>query len=70
MSNPVFLFVMANGDLWFGNNRDALPSGTVTGIYHVNSDAKLQKLGSLSGTINSSLVASNSSTGFYGKQLT
>ena len=69
MSNPVFLHVMSNGDLWFSNNRDQVPTGTITGTYHINSDAKFQKIGTLSGTISSSLVAGSSSAGLYGKQI-
>ena len=70
MSNPFFLIVMSDGKLYFTNNRDRVPAGTVTGIYHINSDANFQLIGTLSGTFSSNLVAGSSSTGFYGKQLT
>jgi hypothetical protein len=63
MSVPIFLHVMSNGDVWFSNNFSDTPSGTVTATYRVNSDAKFQKLGTLSGTFNSSLAA----TGATGK---
>jgi hypothetical protein len=64
MSHPVFIHVMSNGDLWFSNNLQDTPVGTVTGTYRVGSDASFQKLGTLSGTFSSSLVAG----GANGKQ--
>lgn len=68
MSNPVFLHVMSTGDLWVSNNPNDTPSGTVTGTYKINSDAAFQKIGTLSGTINSSLAASGK-TGKQGKEI-
>lgn len=70
MSCPIFLHIMANGDMYFCNNRDQVPTGTIAGTYHINSDASFQKIGTLSGVINSSLVAGSSHVGLYGKQLT
>lgn len=69
MSAPVFLHIMSNGDIWVSNNINDTPSGTVTGTYRFNSDAKFQKIGTLSGTFSSSLVA-GSSTGKSGKEIT
>lgn len=69
MSIPVFLHVMSNGDLWISNNPNDTPSGTVTGTYRFISDAKFQKIGTLSGTISSSLAASGK-TGKQGTEIT
>jgi hypothetical protein len=69
MSVPVFLHVMSNGDLWVSNNVNDTPTGTVTGTYRFLDDAAFQKIGTLSGTISSSLVA-GSKTGKYGKEIT
>ena len=68
MSVPVFIHVMSNGDVWFSNNIADTPSGTVTATYKVNSDAKFQKIGTLSGTFSSNLVATNT-TGKQGKEI-
>lgn len=59
MSQPVFLHVMSNGDLWIGNHPGDVPTGTVTGTYKFTSGCAFQKIGTLSGTISSSLAASN-----------
>ncbi len=57
MSVPVFLHVMSDGALWISNNPTDTPTGTVTGTYRFLDDAKFQKIGTLSGTFSSSLVA-------------
>jgi hypothetical protein len=69
MSIPVFLHVMSNGDLWVSNNVGDTPTGTITGTYRFLGDAKFQKIGTLSGTFNSSLAASGK-TGKNGKEIT
>lgn len=69
MSIPVFLHVMSNGDMWVSNNLGDTPAGTVTGTYRFLSDAKFQKIGTLSGVISSSLAASGK-TGKYGTEIT
>lgn len=63
MSEPIFLHVMSNGDLWISGAVADIPSGTVTATYKINSGAKFQKMGTLSGTCNSNLTA----TGATGK---
>ena len=68
MSVPLFIHVMSNGDIWISNNLSDTPSGTVTGTYRVNSDAKFQKIGTLSGTFSSSLSATGA-TGKTGKEI-
>ena len=69
MSAPFFLHVMSTGDMWISNNIVYTPVGTITGTYRINSDAGFQKIGTLSGTINSSLAASGK-TGKNGKEIT
>lgn len=68
MSIPVFLHVMSNGDIWVSNNHQDTPAGTVTATYKILSDAKFQKIGTLSGTFSSSLAATNA-TGKYAKEI-
>jgi hypothetical protein len=68
MSAPLFIHVMTNGDLWVSNRvDDNPPSGTVLSVFRVNSDAKLQKIGSLTGTVGSNLVSSGH-TGKFGTE--
>lgn len=64
MSVPIFIHVMATGDVWVSNNLEDTPKGTAIGIFKVNSDPKFQKIGTLSGTANSNLACS----GLTGKQ--
>lgn len=68
MSTPVFLHVMSDGSLWVSNNIGDTPAGTITGTYRFLDDAKLQKIGTLSGTFSSSLVAGGK-TGKYGTEI-
>ena len=68
MSAPVFLHVMSTGDMWISNNAQDTPTGTVLGTYRFNSDAKFQKIGTLSGTCNSSL-AQTGATGKFTKEI-
>lgn len=68
MSAPLFLHVMANGDVWISNNHQDTPAGAVTATWKINSDAKFQKIGTLSGAFSSSLTATNT-TGKYTKEI-
>jgi hypothetical protein len=68
MSNPIFIHVQANGDVWVSNNVADTPAGTSIGVFKVNSDSKFQKIGTLSGTANSSLATSGA-TGKQGKEI-
>lgn len=65
----MFLHVMSDGSLWISNNVGDTPAGTITGTYRFLGDAKFQKIGTLSGTFSSNLVA-GSKTGKYGKEIT
>jgi hypothetical protein len=67
MSVPVFLHVMSDGSLWVSNNVNDTPTGTITGTYRFLDDAKFQKIGTLSGTFSSSLVATGK-TGKFGTE--
>ena len=69
MSTPVFLHVMSDGAMWVSNNVNDTPAGTVTGTYRFLDDAAFQKIGTLSGTFSSNLVAGGK-TGKYGKEIT
>ena len=69
MSVPVFLHVMSDGKLWISNDIGFTPAGTVAGTYRFLDDAKSQLIGTLSGTISSSLVA-GSANGKTGKEIT
>jgi len=66
MSVPVFIHIMSTGDVWFSNDSSFTPSGTVLGTYRANSDAKTQKLGTLSG--NSGSYSCSGSTGKFGAE--
>jgi hypothetical protein len=68
MSAPVFLHIMSNGDLWFTNDVNKTVPGTLVGAFRINSDASYQKIGTLSGTVSSSLAVTNA-LGRYGKEL-
>jgi hypothetical protein len=68
MSTPVFLHVMSNGEIWVSNNPNDTPTGVVTATYKISSDPKFQKIGTLSGTANLTLTATNA-TGKQGKEI-
>jgi hypothetical protein len=68
MSAPIFIHVQSNGDVWVSSNVADTPAGTSIGIFKVLSDAKFQKIGTLSGTTSSNLTASGA-TGKQGKEL-
>lgn len=68
MSHPLFIHVMQNGDVWAGTDIHFTPAGTVIATYRINSDLATQKLGTLSGTIGTTLALSNG-TGKWGKEI-
>lgn len=67
MSVPIFLHVMANGDIWASTNVQDTPSGTILATIKFNSDLKFQKLGTISG--NSGSYAATGHTGKFGKEV-
>lgn len=69
MSNPIFIHVMSNGDIWVSNYVNDVPTGTVVGSWRVLEDAKFQKIGTLSGTVSSSLTQAGAA-GRNGKEVT
>jgi hypothetical protein len=67
MSNPCYIHVQTNGEIWFGCSADAAPtSGTNAAIFKVNSSAAFQKIGTLSGSVGSYAATGN---GRNGKEL-
>lgn len=73
MSAPCFVHFMSDGKVYFSNNIGYTPSGTITGTLRVLSDANSQLIGTLSGTISSSLVltaATGVTSGKYGTEIT
>jgi hypothetical protein len=68
MSVPVFIHIQSNGDVYVSTNVADTPAGTSVGIFKVNSDAKFQKIGTLSGTTSNNLTAVGA-TGKQGKEL-
>ena len=73
MSAPCFLTFMSNGTVYFSTDVGYTPSGTVTGTLRILSDAKSQLVGTLSGTISSSLVLTaptGVTSGKYGTEIT
>lgn len=69
MSAPLFLHVMSDGKLYYTTDVNYTPTGTITGTFRILSDAKTQLLGTLSGTISSSLAVTGK-TGKYGTEIT
>lgn len=64
MSCPAFIHIQANGDIWYSNNLTDVAPGTNLALFKVNSDAKFQKIG----TITASASAVSSVSGGTGKQ--
>lgn len=67
MSNPIFLHILTNGEVWAGNSAGDTPSGTIAATIKLNSDLKFQKVATLAGTANSNLT-STGHTGKFGKE--
>ncbi len=72
MSVPNFISIMSNGDIWFSNRADFTPSGTLVTTIRVNSDALPQKIGTITGSGNSSAsaLACSAGTGASGSKYT
>ena len=66
MSVPVFIHILSNGDVWFGNDANFSPTGTVVATFRANSDSKSQKIGTVSGTTGS--YTCSGSTGKFGTE--
>lgn len=74
MSVPMFISIYNNGHIWVNNQADQLPTsaqeaGTLVTTIKVNSDAAMQKITTLSGTVSSSLSATGG-TGATGSRFT
>lgn len=62
MSQPVFISIFSNGNIWVGNGAHQDPkgageAGTLVTCIRVNSDAALQKVATLTGSGNASASA-------------
>lgn len=68
MSIPVFIHVLSTGDIWYSNDVNFVPKGTILGSYRVNSDAATQKIGTLTASA-SAVTATSNSTGRFGKEI-
>ncbi len=68
MSCPNFLHFQANGDVWFSLDENFVPAGSNLAVFRVFSDAKTQKLGTISG--NSGAYACSGGTGRRGNEIT
>ena len=74
MSVPIFVHIYSNGDIWLTNQATVAPAttseaGTLVTILRVNSDAAMQKITTLGGTVSSSLT-STGGTGTTGSRFT
>lgn len=68
MSAPAFIHIMSTGDIWFSNDVNFIPKGTILSTHRINSDASSQKIGTITAT--SSTVSSVSgATGRFGKEI-
>ena len=78
MSLPVWIAVYSNGNVWYFNDGEYLPgatqvnassqpksaeAGTLVKVFRINSDAKAQKITTLTGSGNSSSSALAASGG-------
>jgi len=80
MSKPFFLAIYADGGLVLHDGPNFAPvagnptfnSNTLLGVFRINSDAKAQKIVTLTGTAGTNLALSNPSVanGRYGVELT
>lgn len=68
MSSPIFIHVTSTGAVWVSNNIADTPSGTIIGTFKVDSDAKFQQIGTLTGTVSSTLSVTGA-TGKQGKEI-
>lgn len=66
MSNSVFIHIMASGDVWISNNLNDTPAGTIAATIKCNSDAKFQKVATISGTFPN--ATSTGHTGKFGNE--
>ena len=68
MANPVFIHVMANGDIYASIDTLYTPSGTILATYTVNSSTSSQKLGTLTAT-GGAVTAASGGNGKHGKEI-
>jgi hypothetical protein len=68
MSNPMFIHIQTNGDVFASIDPHYVPAGTSLGIYRVNSAAASQKLGTLTATAGA-VTGVSGTTGKQGKEI-
>lgn len=68
MSTPIFVHVLSTGAIWSSNDINFTPAGTILATFRVNSDARSQLLGTVSG--NSGSYATSGHTGKFGTEKT
>jgi hypothetical protein len=54
---PLFIFVLSTGDIYVSSQKSDTPTGTVVATFRVSSGTALAKLGTLTGSGNSSASA-------------
>jgi len=66
--NPIFLYFIDNGDVYFSSDVNFTPAGTVLATFRVASLAKAQKLGTITATAGA-VTAVSGGNGKYGKEI-
>jgi hypothetical protein len=79
MSAPIYLYIYANGEIFFGNQGTKNPqtSAQLVSCFKINSDVSLRKITQLSGTVDNgysgnrrSILAAKGGTGPFGNRFT
>lgn len=68
MSAPAFIHILSNGDIWFSNDVNFVPKGTILSSHRVNSDASSQKIGTIT-AVSSAVTSVSGATGRFGKEI-
>jgi hypothetical protein len=50
MANPLFITILASGDIHLSLDRSFVPAGTIAAKFNINSSPRTTKLGTISGT--------------------
>ena len=68
MSNPIFVHVQSNGDIFASIDPHYVPAGTNLATFRVSSSVASQKLGTIT-AVSSAVTAVSGSTGKQGKEI-
>jgi len=60
---PSFLHIMSTGDIWYTNNYNDTPSGTIVATFRLADGAILTKIGTISGSGPYTCSGGNGKTG-------